>query len=104
MKSYDGSVNYRTLATALPLGNYTKEQRSDNNDAAYGEFILTEEHIYLDSEGKFISLDFNGENSTVLRNQSPLLTTYTAGEGVWIGVAYEEQNVECCLVSCFIRG
>lgn len=41
MKGYDGSVNYRTLAAASPLGNYTKEQRLELYREVYQKTLLT---------------------------------------------------------------
>lgn len=63
-------------------------------DKLFGEVILANEKLYLNSAEGFISLDLDGSNKSLVRENTPALVSFAAGEDIWLGTAIDGENVQ----------
>ncbi len=63
-------------------------------DQDCGETVIKDNRIYVNSPEGFISMELDGSNKKILRDQSLTLASYTMAENTWLGIAYEGENVE----------
>ncbi len=62
-------------------------------EGACGEFEIVDGKLYVSASGRFYVMEPNGSGRKLLREQKPLLVSYSAGKEFWLGTVAHDTEV-----------